>query len=196
MEPITIISGVLSVIATATDLGIRTYELVDGIKSAPDHINRLAVVLRGLYHVLCVLSQALENVAQRRPRQGANDDLSLHMVASMKELVENCIHVFQDVDKAVQPYVAANGRAFRSFSKGFRWEMGKKTSVAELQKAPGQQQGYARAGHLDAKLVGSLARRLASWLMASSFNSSQTVEMVQHLQLDVRRLHCQLDDTG
>ncbi|KAF2193395.1 hypothetical protein K469DRAFT_550737 [Zopfia rhizophila CBS 207.26] len=172
-EPITICAGALGAVANAIDLGIKTYNLIDGIKSAPENIKRLGVDLQGLYHVLGLLAQALE-AQNKKSRQ---DSLPVHMIANIKELLDSCIKVFKEINKCVQPFIEADGSVIRSWGKGIKWEIGKKANMSTLQKA--------------------LSNNKATLELAIStlnfFNSSQTVEMVVHLQRDVRRLRRQMN---
>ncbi|KAF2468512.1 uncharacterized protein BDR25DRAFT_344242 [Lindgomyces ingoldianus] len=171
-EPISICAGALGTVANAIDLSVRTYTLIEGIKSAPENIKRLAVELRSLYHVLGMLSQTLE--AQRIKNRPEN--LPVHMISNTKELLENCIEVFREVETIVQPFVEADGSVLRSFRTGIKWEVGRKASINTLQK--------------------SLSNNKATLELAIStlnfFNSSQTIDMISDLQRDVHRLRRQI----
>ncbi|OCK78515.1 hypothetical protein K432DRAFT_301815 [Lepidopterella palustris CBS 459.81] len=172
-EPISILGSAMTVASTAIALGQQTYDIITGIQDAPDNIKRLAIDLQGLYHVLGLLSHAL-SAQDQKSRQGS---LPVHMIANIKELLEKCVDVFKEVSKVVQPFLDSNGNALRSFSRGLRWEIGKKASVTTLQRALS-----------DYKLTLELAISSLNFI-----NSSQTIDMVQLLQKDVRRLRRQVN---
>jgi len=132
-EPFTIVSTTLAATSHAFGLGQQCYELINGIKGAPDNINRLATDLKGLYTILGTLQAVLESEdAKKRQTIIPN-----HMVSNVKELVDNCVKLFVDVNMVVKPYTGADGRALRSNWKGFRWEF-KKGSVEALQRTLSQ----------------------------------------------------------
>ena len=131
MDPISAIAAVVGAVATAIDVGSTIYNMIDGITSAPDNVRRLSVELRGLHHVLGLLSGSLE--AQQR--KASHDGFPVHMVYSIKELVDNCLDVFNEISQVVQPYLQMQTEksVLKQWSKGFKWELGKKATITSLQ---------------------------------------------------------------
>ncbi|KAF2494538.1 hypothetical protein BU16DRAFT_42464 [Lophium mytilinum] len=172
-EPLSILGGALTVASTAITLGQQTYEIVTGIQDAPEHIKRLATDLQGFYHVLGLLTHALN--AQLKTAHP--ESLPLQMITNIQDLLEKCIDVFKDISRVVQPFLDNNGNALRNFTKSFKWEMTRKANVIHMQRTLS-----------DYKLTLELAISSLNFI-----NSSQTIDMVAHLQKDFRRLRRQID---
>ncbi|ORY08517.1 hypothetical protein BCR34DRAFT_393152 [Clohesyomyces aquaticus] len=172
-EPISMCAGALGVIANAIDLSIRTYTLIEGIKSCPENVKRLAVELRGVSKVLAMLSHTLD----AQSRKSRTENIPVHFIANTRELIENCIEIFEEVEKCVKPFAEADASVLRSFRTGFKWEVGKKGTVTTLQR--------------------QLSNQKATLELAIStlnfFNSSQIVDMVADLQKDVQRVRKQMN---
>lgn len=172
-EPVSVLGAALTVVSTAITLGQQTYDMVTGIQEAPDNIRRLAGDLQSLYSVLGLLAHAL-TAQDKASRQ---ESLPVHLISNIKELLEKCIDVFKEIGKIVKPFVDSNGNVLRGTWRGFKWEMGKKNGVLGLQRTLS-----------DYKLTLELAISSLNFI-----NSSQTIDMVQHLQKDIRRLRRQVD---
>ncbi|OCL08101.1 hypothetical protein AOQ84DRAFT_377077 [Glonium stellatum] len=172
-EPISMLGTALAIVSTAITLGQQTYDMVTGIQEAPDNIKRLAGDLQSLYSVLGLLAHAL--AAQNKvPRP---ESIPVHLISNIKELLEKCIDVFGEIGRTVRPFLDSNGNVLRGTWRGFKWEMGKKNGVLGLQRTLS-----------DYKLTLELAISSLNFI-----NSSQTIDMVQHLQKDIRRLRRQVD---
>jgi hypothetical protein len=129
-EPVTIVSASLSIAANAWKVGKETYDLVQGVKAAPKHIQRLAADFEGLYGVLGTLQGLLESHETRSPSASLPA-----LTGNIETALRGCIRVFQDVQQIITPFVAVNGKVIRSTWNGIKWELFKKNDVNVLQTA-------------------------------------------------------------
>ncbi|KAF2093119.1 hypothetical protein NA57DRAFT_81798 [Rhizodiscina lignyota] len=170
-EPITIVSAALGTATSALSLAKATSDLITGIKAAPNHITRLSTDLKGLYVVLGTLESALaietQNITERLPAQ---------MAENMQELLDNCVECLNDATMLIRGYVGHDRRANIGRWKAIKWELHKKSEAAALQKSLC---GY--------KLTLGIACSSLNF-----FNSSHTIDHVQHLHQDLNHLGSEL----
>ena len=130
VPPLTVVSTSLSIAANAFKACKDTYELVRGIQEAPTRILRLSTDLHGVYTALGTLQSVLNTldvIAQQTGLPGM-------IIADLEELLFNCIGVFVDIRKIIQPILSPDGSAIGGTWKGFKWESFKKGDVEVLQR--------------------------------------------------------------
>ena len=128
MDPLSIATTVLSVLGVAIRVGRETYVLVQGARTAPVYIQRLATEMQGLYTVLATFQRLLENNRSRR------DQIITDMLENLHTTLHDCIEVFKDIKKIMSPYLESHGDAGTGLWKGFRWATFKKDDVMALQQ--------------------------------------------------------------
>lgn len=129
-EPATIVSASLSIAANAFKIGKETYDLVQGVKDAPKHIQRLVVEFQALYRVLGTSQLLLESEAMTKKGQMPN-----LMLENISAALTSGVNIFKDIQQVVAPFIAVNGKVVRSPWKGIKWELFKKNDVSVLQTA-------------------------------------------------------------
>lgn len=134
-NPISVVIEALSVATTASGLGESTFELVSGIKNAPEHILRLRNTLHRLYPILGNLQSILEEESQKKEALEVEGRLPSHLLENTTELVESCIDALQDVRKVVSRFVQSDGQALKGTWRLLRWELLRKNDTLILQKA-------------------------------------------------------------
>ena len=131
MDPISAATTALSVIGTAIKVGRETYILVQGARTAPAHIQRLATEMQGLYNLLATIQRLLEkNYTQ-------NDQIIMDMLENLETILHDCIEVFKDVKKIMNPFLDSHGEASAGRWRGFLWATFKKDDVMALQQTLG-----------------------------------------------------------
>ena len=131
MEPLTTAATVLSAIGAAIKMGRETYMVVQGARTAPAHIQRLSIELQGLYTLLATFQRLLENHGSQR------DQIITDLLEILETTLRDCIEVFKDVKKIVNPFLDSHGDAAAGRWRGFIWTTFKKDDVIALQQTLG-----------------------------------------------------------
>lgn len=127
MEPFTSATTVLTVVGMAIKVGRETYSLVQDTRHASAHIQRLATELEGLYTLLATFQWLLEDLDDQ------NDPEISDILENLDTNLTNCIEIFVDIKRAVNPFVNLEGDAATGKLKGFIWSIFKKDDVVVLQ---------------------------------------------------------------
>lgn len=108
-EPISIASAALSVAGTALKTCKQTYDLIQGIKNAPQHVARLRAETEGVYNSLATLQRILESEVMNT----GSDPTGLRsvIVDGMIQVLQDCMKVFNDVQTALVPFIQRRGRS-------------------------------------------------------------------------------------
>lgn len=133
MEPVSIVAAALGLTGSAWTICEQTYRLINGIRGAPAHVARIAGDLQALCSVLWTLHAALA-VEEEKQIIGA---IPTQMAENLQDLLRNCMGVFLEIQKVVQPFTTAQGTARRGPWKMFTWERYKKDEILLLQNALG-----------------------------------------------------------
>ena len=126
MEPISASTTALNVIGTAIKVGWEIYILVQGVRTAPAHIQRLATEMQGLYNLLATIQRLLEK------NHTQNDQIITDMLENLETILHDCIEVFKDVKKIMNPFLDSHGEASAGRWRGFLWATSKKDDVMAL----------------------------------------------------------------
>jgi hypothetical protein len=129
-EPVSIAAAALSITVSAVTIGRQTHELIQGLKDAPKNIERLADDLHGLYCVLGSLESIFSVLSERKETNNIPRD----MIENVTNFVDKCVGLYKDINKAIYPYIATNGRTGLSLFKTLKWEAYKKNDIAVLQR--------------------------------------------------------------
>ncbi|KAL9620189.1 MAG: hypothetical protein Q9204_008234, partial [Flavoplaca sp. TL-2023a] len=116
MDPISIIAGVLGISAVTAQSSKRLYEMIDGIRSAPDKIKKISRDTRAFYSILYSLEISLKD-----PKISA-------VVAEDDGLTTLIANWMVKIQSFVRPL---DGERYRMSSNQFQWYLGRK-EVQEL----------------------------------------------------------------
>lgn len=131
MDPLSAAATVLSMMGVAISVGRETYVLVEGARTAPAYIKRLATEMQDLYTILATFQRLLENNRSQR------DQIITDMLENLHTTLRDCIEVFKDIKKIMSPYLDSQGDAGTGRWKGFLWATFKKDDVMALQQTLG-----------------------------------------------------------
>jgi hypothetical protein len=121
-EPvITLISGVATIVTNVWRVSKDLYDLIEGIRNAPNHVRVIMVDVHGLYIVLGVLQGLLPNVDASRLRT----DL-VPIFESLQLNLNNCCSVLIELSRKLIRYTNAAGEISRSRWLAFRWQFTEK----------------------------------------------------------------------
>ena len=131
MDPLSVATTVLSMMGVAIKVGRETYVLVQGARTAPAYIQRLATEMQDLYTILATFQRLLENNRSQR------DQIITDMLENLHATLRDCIEVFKDIKKIMRPYLDSQGDAGTGRWKGLFWATFKKDDVMALQQTLG-----------------------------------------------------------
>lgn len=131
MDPFTSAATVLTVVGMAIKVGRETFALTQGIRGSPNNVQRLATELESLHTLLATLQELIERI------QTQNDRVISDMLQNLETILTNCIKVFLDVRRTLNPLLDANGDASVGIWKGFLWASSKRDDVDILQQTLG-----------------------------------------------------------
>jgi len=115
-EPLTIVTGVLSIVGNVWKISKDVYELIDGIKNAPAHIKAVSQDVRGLYVVLGALQQLLVKIEEKELPPAAMPVFEL-----LDEPMNNCLTAFVELQKKINKYTKRTGAINESYWKRSWW---------------------------------------------------------------------------
>ncbi|KAL8844430.1 MAG: hypothetical protein Q9176_001340 [Flavoplaca citrina] len=130
MDPISIIAGVLGISAVTAQSSKRLYEMIDGIRSAPDEIKNISRDTRAFYSILYSLEISLKD--PKITAVVAEDDGLTTLIANLRLPLGNCSSVLGQLMVKIQSFVRPlDGERYRMSSNQFQWYLGRK-EVQEL----------------------------------------------------------------
>ncbi|KAK5117512.1 hypothetical protein LTR85_008897 [Meristemomyces frigidus] len=165
---------------TAFSICKATYDLVQGMKKAPEDIRRVAADMQGFYGVLGALSHSIEAHRSTLAAPG----LAAYHLENISSLISDAVGAFQDVQSTVQSFIAVNGRLIESKWENFKWEVSEKGDVKETRL------------HLsNIKLTLNIALSTLILTIVSQTNQqvAATFGNVLIIQQDLQSLHSRLD---
>lgn len=127
-DPISIISGLTTVVATVWSLGKQLCDLIEGMKNAPRNIENITGELKGLHVVLGVLHGLLPQLDANKN----NPDL-VPIFEVLQSNLDDCCHDLQDLFEKLAQYSNPSGETNvkkRSWA-AFRWQF-KEKEIKEL----------------------------------------------------------------
>ncbi|KAI9729125.1 MAG: hypothetical protein M1828_000210 [Chrysothrix sp. TS-e1954] len=129
-DPFSTAASAIALVGAAYKTGKEIYNLASGIKNAPQSIDRISTETRSL----CATLQSLQSVL---PDGSALEDTAspLHsLIANLDGVLQNCVDLLAQVERKLEQFLAADGRAVKSAWRGLRWQAFEKASVDRLQK--------------------------------------------------------------
>jgi len=115
-EAFTIVVGVATIVTNVWKISRDVYELIDGIKNAPEHIKAVSQDVRGLYVVLGSLQQMLIKIEEDELPSAAMPILGL-----LDEPMKNCFTAFVELQKKINKYTKRTGDINQSTWKRSWW---------------------------------------------------------------------------
>ena len=131
MDPFTAAATVLTVVGMVLKASKETHEMVEGIRTAPAQIQRLATELRDLYSLLGTF-QALLDRQSEEP-----SDTVREMLDNLQSLLQNCLTVLKDVKAALGPLIRPDGTAAAGLWRGFQYAAFRRSDIIVLQQTLG-----------------------------------------------------------
>ncbi|KAL8649382.1 MAG: hypothetical protein Q9226_005596 [Calogaya cf. arnoldii] len=130
MDPLSIIAGVVGISAAAAQASKSLYEIVDGIRSAPDEIKNISRDTRAFYSILYSLELSLKD--PKITEVIAEDDALTTLIANLKLPLANCSSVLGQLMVKIQGFIRPlDGERYRMSSNDLKWYFGRK-EVLEL----------------------------------------------------------------
>ncbi|KAL8760314.1 MAG: hypothetical protein Q9199_000096 [Rusavskia elegans] len=130
MDPLSIIAGVLGISAVAAQSSKCLYEMIDGIRSAPDEIKNISRDTRAFYSILHSLEISLKD--PNITAVIAEDDALTTLIANLRLPLGNCSSVLGQLMVKIQGFVRPlDGERYRMSSNDLKWYFGRK-EVLEL----------------------------------------------------------------
>ena len=121
-EPvITLISGVAAIVTNVWRVSKELYDIIEGIRNAPEHVRIIMADVEGLYIVLGALQGLLPNVNARRLRA----DL-VPIFESLQTNLGNCCSSLIEFSRKLIRYTNAAGQISKSKWMAFRWQFTEK----------------------------------------------------------------------
>lgn len=125
MDPLSIIAGVLGISAVAAQSSKRLYEMIDGIRSAPDEIKNISRDTRAFYSILYSLEISLKD--PNITAVIAEDDALTTLIANLRLPLGNCSSVLGQLMVKIQGFVRPlDGERYRMSSNDLKWYFGRK----------------------------------------------------------------------
>ncbi|KAL8746481.1 MAG: hypothetical protein Q9184_007742 [Pyrenodesmia sp. 2 TL-2023] len=130
MDPLSIIAGVLGISAAAAQASKSLYEMIEGIRSAPDEIKNISRDNRAFYSILYSLEIALKD--PKITKVIADDDALTAYIDNLREPLANCSSVLGQLMIKIQGFIRPlDGERYRMSSNDLKWYFGRK-EVLEL----------------------------------------------------------------
>lgn len=130
MDPLSIIASVLGISAVTAQSSKGLYEMIDGIRSAPDEIKNISRDTRAFYSILYSLEISLKD--PKITALVAEDDTLTTYIANLRLPLGNCSSVLGQLMVKIQSFVKPlDGERYRMSSNDLKWYFGKK-EVVEL----------------------------------------------------------------
>lgn len=115
VEPLSIATGVISLLSNSYKFSKDIYELIDSVQSAPKHIRDVSDDLKALYTTLGILDCLL------RDEQIARNALIRDLSVNLEEALKNCVRVLREIGLVVNAFVGADGTAKTSSWSRTKW---------------------------------------------------------------------------
>lgn len=119
-EPLSIATGVVSLVANVYKFSKDIYELIDSVQSAPKHIAAISDDLKSLYAVLGSLDSLLNN------EEIASNALIQQLSTNLEDALKNCVRVFREVAIVVNAYAGFGGKTNVGPWKSTKWSLKEK----------------------------------------------------------------------
>ncbi|KAK6381204.1 hypothetical protein LTR65_000962 [Meristemomyces frigidus] len=119
------VSVALKSAGTAFTICKATWDLVQGIKKAPEDIRRVAADMRGFYSILGALSHSIESQRNALETPGA----AAYHLENIASLIADAVAAFQDVQIRVQNFIAVNGKLIEGSLEKLKWDVFEKEDV-------------------------------------------------------------------
>ncbi|KAL8808758.1 MAG: hypothetical protein Q9200_004043, partial [Gallowayella weberi] len=103
MDPLSAIAGVLGIATVATQSSKGLYELIDGIRSAPDEIKNISRDTHALYNILYSLESSLKDPTITAVV--AEDDALTALIANLRMPLKNCSSVLGQLMVKIQGFL-------------------------------------------------------------------------------------------
>ncbi len=145
MDPLSIIAGVIAVGAAALQCSKALYELLDGIREAPEQIMAISRDAHAFYSVVSSLDSALHDEMINRVLE--IDDSLTTLVGNLDQPIRNCSKTLAQIMLKVQAYVKTSEKNGLKFSLDLKWYFTKR----------GVKEGMDRLGHDKATLDTALS---------------------------------------
>ncbi|KAL8708801.1 MAG: hypothetical protein Q9220_006362 [cf. Caloplaca sp. 1 TL-2023] len=130
MDPLSIIAGVLGIASVAGQSSKALYELIDGIRSAPEEIKNISRDTHAFYSILFSLETSLRD--PKITATIAEDDPLTALVGNLREPLGNCSSVLGQLMVKIQGFVRPlDGERSRFSSNDLKWYWGKR-EILEL----------------------------------------------------------------
>ncbi|KAI4145852.1 MAG: hypothetical protein LQ341_002241 [Variospora aurantia] len=130
MDPLSITAGVLGISAAAAQASKSLYEMIEGIRSAPDEIKNISRDNRAFYSILYSLEIALKD--PKITKVIADDDALTAYIDNLREPLANCSSVLGQLMVKIQGFIRPlDGERYRMSSNDLKWYFGRK-EVLEL----------------------------------------------------------------
>ncbi|KAL8803122.1 MAG: hypothetical protein Q9182_003372 [Xanthomendoza sp. 2 TL-2023] len=130
MDPLSVIAGVLGIATVAAQSSKGLYELIDGIRSAPDEIKNISRDIHAFYDILYSLESSLKDPGITAVV--AEDDALTALIGNLKTPIGNCSSVLGQLMVKIQGFVRPlDGERYRMSSNELKWYFGRK-EVLEL----------------------------------------------------------------
>ncbi|KAL8948938.1 MAG: hypothetical protein Q9222_004914 [Ikaeria aurantiellina] len=130
MDPFSIIAGVLGIASVVAESSKALYELIDGIRSAPEEIKNISRDTHAFYSILFSLETSLRD--PKITATIAEDDPLTALVGNLREPLGNCSSVLGQLMVKIQGFVRPlDGERSRFSSNDLKWFWGKK-EILEL----------------------------------------------------------------
>ncbi|KAL8863937.1 MAG: hypothetical protein Q9174_007507 [Haloplaca sp. 1 TL-2023] len=130
MDPLSIIAGVLGITTAAVQSSKALFELIDGIRSAPDEIKNISQDIHAFYNILYSLEVSLRD--SKITTVIAEDESLTSLLGNLDRPLANCSNVLGQLMLKIRSFVKPlEGEKWRMTSNSIQWYFGRR-EILEL----------------------------------------------------------------
>ena len=130
MDPLSIIAGVLGITSVAAQSSKALFELIDGVRSAPEEITNISRDVHAFYSILYSLEVSLKD--SKISTVIAEDGSLTSLLGNLDKPLANCSNVLGQLMLKIRSFVKPlDGERWRMTSNGFQWYFGRR-EILEL----------------------------------------------------------------
>ncbi|KAH7333520.1 hypothetical protein BKA65DRAFT_46031 [Rhexocercosporidium sp. MPI-PUGE-AT-0058] len=130
MDPFTQAAAILKLVTTAVETGLKVYTVANEIRSAPQHIRALVIDLGGFHSTLVQIHGLFTDDNGEAVLEFVQDKHS----KSLRDVVENCLFTFSEIDSLVDEYKSRTKRMDFSTWQRIMWTF-KEAQIIKLREA-------------------------------------------------------------
>ncbi|KAL8964883.1 MAG: hypothetical protein Q9183_004156 [Haloplaca sp. 2 TL-2023] len=133
MDPLSIIASVLGITSVAVQSSKALFELIDGIRSAPDEITNISRDVHAFYSIFYSLEVSLND--SKIKTAIAEDGSLTSLLSNLDKPLANCSSVLGQLMLKIRSFVRPlDGERWRMTSNSVHWIWGRKEVLEQTQR--------------------------------------------------------------